>query len=78
MELAVRSHHRVQHDVKRLGNILPRLLPEHADEVVIKESIRARVLVQVKSVYVVRQVEELFFPYSPYTSERQSEKERGR
>ena len=78
MELAVRSRHRVQHDIKRLGNILPRLLPEHGYEVGIKESIRTRVLVQVESVHVVHQVEELFFPYSPYSSERQSEKERGR
>ena len=76
MELAVRSRHRVQHDIKRYGNILPRLLPEHADEVVIKESIRTRVLVQVESVHVVHQVEELLSPYSPYSSERQSEKER--
>ena len=60
MELAVRSRHRVQLDIKRHGNILPRLLHEHADEVVIKESVRTRVLVQVESVYVVRQVEELF------------------
>ena len=78
VELAVRSRHRVQHDIKRRGNILLRLLPEHFDEVGIKESVRARVLVQVESVYVVRQVEELFFPYSPYPSERQPEKERGR
>ena len=79
MELAVRSRHRVQHDNERLGNLLPRLLPEHAYEVGIKESVRARVLVQVESVYVVRQVEELFFPYSlAYSSERQSEKERER
>ena len=78
MELAVHSRHRVQHDIKRRGNILLRLLPEHLDEVGIKESVRARVLVQVESVYVVLQVEELFFPYSPCPSERQSEKERGR
>ena len=78
VELAVRSRHRVQLDIKRHGNILPRLLHEHADEVVIKESVRTRVLVQVESVYVVRQVEELFFPYSPYPSERQSERVRGR
>ena len=74
MALTVRSRHRVQHDIKRLGNILP----EHADEVGIKESVRTRVWVQVESVYVARQVEELFFPYSPYPSERQSEKEGGR
>ena len=78
MELVVRGRHRVQHDNKRLGNILPRLLPGHAYEVVIKESIRTRVWVQVESVHVVHHVEELFFPYSPYSSERQSEKERGR
>ena len=78
VELAVRSRHRVQHDIKRRGNILPRRLPEHTDEVGIKESVRAPVLVQVESVYVVRQVEELFCPYSPYPSKRQSEKERGK
>ena len=78
MELVVRGRHRVQHDNKRLGNILPRLLPEHAYEVGIKESVRARVWVQVEGVYVVRQAEELYFPYSPYPSERQSEKERAR
>ena len=74
MELAVGSRHRVQHDIKRLCDILPRLLPEHADEAVIKESVRACVLVDGERVHVVRQVKELFFPYSPYPSERQSEK----
>ena len=78
MELAVRSRHRVQHDIKRLCNILPRLLPEHADEAVIKESVRARVLVDGERVHVVRQIKELLFPYSPYPSERQSEKEKAK
>ena len=77
MGFAVRGRHRV-HEIKRLAKILPRLLLEHADEVGIKESVRARVLVQVESVLIVRQVEELSFLYSPYPSERQSKKERGR
>ena len=63
MALAVRSRHRVQHDIKRHGDILPRLLPEHADEVIIKGSVRARVLVQVESVYVVHR--RAVFPVLP-------------